>query len=369
MSRFARRLQRSVKLVTSTPPTEPPSSISHGQELARAMTTYSALGVSQGQLQQTANPTRGYFRGDTPGDFVPSQNYVLSNNPTNKGGVVPSGGMVIDGYTVAAGTYVVQFQEFSTDFYMTGSNSYLFRGCRIRGKNAAPGYWNTAAGYTGKISIGYCDLGGDGPADLDYNEVAIKIGRGSGGQIYRNYISYTTTGIQINTNNYDLTENYIEKLTYFYGPNPPPNESTDKHLNGITLNGGEANIRILRNYIVGQNPDDAGRTINQTDCISFFQDFGSFPGSGTNSDGTVGYRVINNYLGGTGYCIYAGKNTGSTANSVQNMYISGTKITTQWYPNGGFNGPIAAAPVWDSYGNSKSNNTWADGPNVGQAAF
>lgn len=362
MSPFTRRLQTAA--LTTLPPSG--GGVVHGEDLTISDTGHDALGVAAGSIPMTTTPTRGYFRGDTPLEFVPNQTYVYDDSPANKGGIVPAGGLVIDGYNIPAGTYVAQFQEFASDFYMSGSASYLFRGCRIRGVNRAPGYWNTAAGYSGRLYIGYCDLGGLGALDAQYNEVPIKINNGSGGVIYRNYISYTTTGIQINVNGYDLIENYIEKLTYYYGPNPPPGESTDKHLNGITLNGGEACIRILRNHIVGQSPDDAGRTINQTDCISFFQDFGTFPGTGTNSDGSTGYRVLDNYVGGTGYCIYAGKNAGSAADSVQNMVMTGNKVTTQWWPNGGANGPLAAAPAWGTLGNIWSNNTWADGPNGGQ---
>jgi hypothetical protein len=360
---FARQLQKSATVATPPPNG---GSITHGEQLVIADTTFTALGASSGQLTTPSIPGRGYFRGDTPLEFVPNQTYVYNDTPSNKGGIVPGGGMVIDGYTVPAGTYVAQFQEFTTDFYVSGSNNLFFRGCKIRGSNRAPGYWNTAAGWSGKLFIGYCDLGGTGASDAEYNEVPIKISSGSGGAVYRNHISYTTTGIQINTNGYDLTENYIEKLTYYYGPSPPPGESTDKHLNGITLNGGEACIRILRNYIVGQTPDDAGRTINQTDCISFFQDFGQFTGGGTNSDGSSGYQVKDNYVGGTGYCIYAGKNAGSASNSVQNMVMTGNKVTTQWYPNGGSFGYLSAAPTWGTLGNVWSGNTWADGPNAGQ---
>ena len=340
--------------------------VSHGEQLTLTHVGYTALGVSSGQLTVPMVPGRGYFRGDAPLEFVPNQAYVYNNDPSNKGGIVPAGGLVIDGYAVPAGTYVAQFREFTTDFYVTGSNSFLFRGCRIRGDNRAPGYFNITAGWTGRLFIGYCDMGGLGAVDEQYNEIPIKISGGTGGVIYRNYLSYTTTGIQVNRNGYEVIENFIEKLTFYYGPGVPPGESTSKHLNGVAVNGGETCIRILRNRIVVQNPDEAGKPINQTDCIAFFQDFGQFPGTGQNSDGTYGYQVKDNFLGGTGYCIYAGKNAGSSADSVHNMVITGNKITTAIYPNGGANGVVAAVPVWGTFGNVWGNNTWADGPNVGQ---
>lgn len=70
-------------------------------------------------------------------------------------------------------------------------------------------------------------------------------------------------------------------------------------------------------------------------------------------------------MGGTGYCMYAGKNAGSPADSVNSMVMTGNKVTTQYYPNGGSYGALAAYPVWGTLGNVWSNNTWADGPNVG----
>jgi hypothetical protein len=51
------------------------------------------------------------------------------------------------------------------------------------------------------------------------------------------------------------------------------------------------------------------------------------------------------------------------------MKIAGNKITTPWGPNGGSLGAIAHAPPWGTYGNSATNNTWADGTNAGQFVF
>jgi hypothetical protein len=127
------------------------------------------------------------------------------------------------------------------------------------------------------------------------------------------------------------------------------------------MNGGENSLLLLRNYITGPTPDEAGHVINQTDCISLFQDFGSFPGTGTNRDGTRGYQIKDNFIGGTGYCVYAGLNAGKPASSVSNVVLTGNKITTQWYPNGGSFGAIAAEPPWGSQGNVKSGNTFVPG--------
>ena len=138
------------------------------------------------------------------------------------------------------------------------------------------------------------------------------------------------------------------------------------------MNGGQTNALILRNVVILQSPDDAGRTINQTDAIYFKQEPGTFPGTGTNLDGSIGYAVKDNYAGGGGLTIYAGWDCSygtCSAGSLQNMKITGNQITTRWWPNGGAIGPIAHEPAWGSYGNVATNNTWADGPRAGQLAF
>jgi len=117
---------------------------------------------------------------------------------------------------------------------------------------------------------------------------------------------------------------------------------------------------VLRNNIVIATPDEDGNVIEQTDCIAFFNDFGSYPGTGTNRDGSLGYKMENNYIGGTGYCIYAG------GPAAQNMKMTGNRMTTLFYPNGGSNGAIhPSQPVWGTTGNVRSDNNWADGPNAG----
>jgi hypothetical protein len=173
----------------------------------------------------------------------------------------------------------------------------------------------------------------------------------------------------MNTSNGEIVENYIDKVTGYYQPNSPPGESSPKHLNGTTYNGGETNCLMLRNHITVPSPDDAGRTIQDTDCMMFGQDFGGFPGTGTNSDGTTGYQIINNYVGGAGYCMYLGQNVNDPPNTAKNFTVRGNRWTTQWWPNGGFYGPVASVPVWGTLGNTQSDNLWADGPNAGQSVF
>lgn len=370
-----------VQFGTPTPtPTPPTGAITHGEQLTRAMVGYTGLGITQAQLQSVnANGTRLslYPSWGKPG-WIPSTPYVYNNNPSNHGGVVPAGGMTIDGFFVPAGTWVSQFQDFGSQSLIVEGDcggqfgswpGIVFRGIRSRGPGTAPGFLGDGNGCNstgGKIWFLYSDLGGNGAANSDYNEVPIKL-QASVGILYRNYVSYTTTGLQINKDNSLVLENFVEKLTLYYGEPGPPGESGTKHLNGFTTNGGLKNIRLERNKIILQSPDDAGHSIGQTDAISFFQDFGDFQGTGTNDNGTVGYQVLNNYIGGGGYTIYTGMNAGKPSTSVKNMVVTGNKITTQWWPNGGSFGPVGAAAPWGTNGNVWSNNTWADGPKAGQA--
>lgn len=361
-----------------TPTPTPVGAITHGEQLTTSMVGYTALGVTQAQLQ-TVNPgsTRiSTYPGNAFPSWIPTTPYVYNNNASNHGGIVPAGGMTIDGFFVPAGTWVSQFQDYTAGLTIEGScggagsnwPGIVFRGIRFRQNSTAPGFFaenHSCSNTGGKLWMLYSDMGGKGPADNQYNEIPLTISM-TPAVVYRNYISYTSTGIQINTNDCLVAENYVEKLTLYYGETGPPAESGPKHLNGFTTNGGMANIRIERNKILLQSPDEAGHSIGQTDALSFFQDFGSFPGTGTNDNGTVGYQVLDNYLGGGGYTIYAGLNAGKPTTSVKNMVMTGNKVTTQWWPNGGAVGPLAAAPPWGTNGNVWANNTWADGPKAGQ---
>lgn len=371
MGVFARRIVRG--RVTQT--TQPNGSITHGEQLTLAMSGWTALGVQQTDLIAAGDPSTrlSNWPGNDRPAWIVETPYVYNNNPSNKGGIVPAGGMMIDGFLVPAGTYVVQFRDFSDQQIVLEGDcdgqyppfaGLMLRGCRWRGASENVGLISEN-GMTcgGKVWVHYCDLGGLGSQPAQYCEVAIKQ-NGNPTQTFRNYISYVTTGIQtVGIPGMAILENYIERLTTFNTDGP--------HLNGITFNGSDTCAQVERNHIVVQTPEDngSGKAVGQTDCISFFQDFGAFPGTGQNSDSTYGYRVLDNYIGGTGYCFYAGMNAGQPATSVQNMYVTGNKITTVSWPNGGQYGSIAAVPSWGSYGNVNSNNTWADGASAGQSAF
>src|ERR1039457_1496567 len=318
-------------------------------------------------LKSIPTPSRGYFGIDGTSELTDiaaywtsgsGTTYVANNNYTNKGGIVPGGGLTIDGYAVAAGTEVFQFMDFPETFgFDSPGPSVLFRGCRIRGGASAPGFFGTEAGgtWTSSLYIHFCDLGGADPS-ANLAIVAIDVEQGANLRCYRNYISYVTTGIQPNMGTFcDVIQNFIEKLT----------NSGTSHLNGISINGGNSNFLLTANRIVTALNDDNGVQVNQTDCISMFQDFGTFPGTGTNSDSSVGYWVTNNYVGGTGYCFYIGQNAGTAASTVNNVHFNGNSVTTSSYSTGGNFGAATAIPAWSSYGNTETGNLWADGASAG----
>ena len=346
--------------------------VKHGDQLTLAeLGPWNLQSVTKGSEVLSLTPA-AYFSdrlSKYPGTawprWIPNQTYVYNNNPSNHGGIVPAGGLTIDGRFVPEGTYVVQFADLSNGQMIVEGDvngayppfaGLLVRGCRWRAPSPYVGALsqNGESSAGGRIWFHYCDMGGLGSQTSDYCEIPLKVGA-SAVRVYRSYFSYCTTAIQgFGDPGTEIIENYIERITTFNTSGP--------HLNGITFNGGDLCARVERNYVILQSPEDNGsnKLVDQTDCISFFQDFGDYKGTGQNDNGILGYQVLDNYMGGGGYCLYAGMNSGQTATSVNNMYVTGNKITTQWWTNGGAYNTCAAQPVWGSYGNVNSNNIWAD---------
>jgi hypothetical protein len=289
--------------------------------------------------------------------------YVLSNSPANLGGIVPAGGMVIDGYPVVAGTYVFQFMDLSLGGFLllSGGPPVMFRGCRIRAAASSPGFFNSeTGGYTGQFYAHFCDFGGAGPASEC--DIALQVTDTGGQRLLRNYISWVGSGIIPSAPSVfcDVIENLIEDITLFTGT---------LHLNGLKFQGGDTNCRWLRNCIVFDRYDALGNQVTQTDPVGLIPTFGAFAGTGINSDGSTGYFIQGNFVGGGGYCMYLGSN--SSNSPVSNMTLTGNLWTAGQWPNGGANGASAFAPPsgWGASGNSQSANLWADGPNAGMSVI
>lgn len=358
--------------------------VTHGEELTpEHVGPWALQAVEQGQEVLSPGTGSQWKISNFPGEVRPSwypesTTYVYNNDLDNHGGIVPAGGLEIDGDLIPEGVVVVQFRDLSGhQINIEGSlgdtigtwPGVMFRGCRwrqasenvgmIRDNNAGEieRVPNGPSPTGGTIYIHYCDMGGLSQATEDYCEIPIKIVNSSY-QIKRNYISNVTTATQCVSfygGPANQIENYITGLTEFGTVGP--------HLNGISINGGDTHLRAERNHIVIPTPDENGNPVNQTDCIAFFQDGAAFPGTGTNDDESSGFRLIDNYMGGTGYCVYAG---GGAFGPVANMQWIGNKWTTRYYQNGGANGPVAGGsastngPQWGADGNVWEDNTWAD---------
>lgn len=347
-----------------SPGPSPPGAVTHGEQLTEALVgPWSLQGVAKGQeqLDVVAKPPRGYWRLDTPAEFVPAGTYVYNNNPGNHGGTLAADTM-IDGYLVPAGTKVVQFRDLSAaDFYAQGmGGTWLFRGVRMRvatGPGAGASMFNdNNATYTNMVH--YSDFGGLGPQDGQEMLVAWKMIGGKDHRVLRTYFSDVSTALQPNVAGVELTENYIDKIHFYYGEPGPcgTGGSCTFHLNGVSTEGMSnvtpTRFKFLRNHITIPSPDGAGRIAMQTDAIALFQ---------TNGGSYNDVLLQDNYLGGSGYVIYAGANPNPTsANAPKNVRLIGNKITTRWWTNGGSFGPITAEAPWGTNGNLATGNVWAD---------
>ena len=304
-------------------------------------------------LDVVPSPARGFWRVDTPVEYSPTGTYVYNNNPANKGGVVPAGGMTIDGYTVPAGTVVTQFRDLSaTDFSAQSmGGSYVFRGCRFRNGNIGQSsqFNDYRATYTNRLL--FCDIGGPEPASLSTWKAAFwKMIGGSGHVMHRNHCSSQYVTFQLNANNSQCIENYITDLTWYYGDSTPPGQSEALHMSSVGAQGGVTGLRVLRNYITCPSPDPLGTVFTQGAALTFGNDI-DVPWSDV--------WIKDNHLSGMGYVIrlfgeYPGQN---------NLQVTGNRVTTRWFTNGGASGVAQTGdfPVtWGSDGNVKSDNTWAD---------
>jgi len=331
--------------------------ITHGEQLTAAnVGPWVLQGVPKGQeqLEKISAPSRGYWRFDTPAEFVPAGTYTYNNNVNNHGGTLAAD-TIIDGYLVPAGTKVVQFRDLSAaDFYAQGaSGTWLFRGVKSRqsGVGGASFFNDNNATYTNYIH--YSDLGGLGANDGQQSDVAWKMMGGKDHRVYRTYISNVTSGLQPNVNGVEITENLLDGINFYYGEPGPcgTGGSCTYHLNGISSEG-RSNVtptrfKILRNNITLPSPDGAGRVVPQTDALGLF---------GTNGGSYNDVLVEGNYFGGGGYTIYAaGERPGA-----KDVRFINNKFTTKWWTNGGNFGAVASPTSWGTNGNVATGNVWAD---------
>jgi hypothetical protein len=331
--------------------------VTHGSQLTiNDVGPWALQEVTRGaeSIQVMSLPSRGYWKMDEPTEYAPSGTYVYNNLASNKGGVVPTGGLTIDGYSIPAGTIVSQFRDFSAgDFSAQGmSGSYLFRGCRFRSDaiGQSSQFNDFTATYTNRLL--YCDMGGKEPANLDDWQMSFwKAIGGSDHLVARTYMSAQYVSLQMNANNFQAVENLITDLTWYYGETAPPGQGGEPlHMSSVGAQGGVTGLRVLRNKITCPSPDPTGEVFTQGAPLTFGNDIET-PWSDV--------HIKDNYLSGMGYVIrlfgeVAGQNT---------LQVTGNRITTRWFTNGGASGVAQLGDnpvVWGSNGNIKSDNLWAD---------
>ena len=375
--------------------------ITHGNQLLPSdVGPWAIQGVSKGSetLSSLSGPGRGYWRFDTPNEFSSSSawpsnandsNPSVLNDTTLHAGTVTGSPVTIDGYSIPVGTRIVQFYDFPDgyDFLAQGTSlKILFRGCRFR--------WSGGVGGTGifndntstssqQIMLHFCDIGLQS-MDPTSGEclMHLKFLGGLNHRMLRNYHTRSATFMQPNTQGCEITECYVDEYIYGFGEAGTSGSggSSILHLNGISSEGGLTSIKILRNHILCPSPDGStgssgssagqigygtqpgqtgygngtapGRKTTQTDCIALF----SSNGLSNIGDGTTGLQIKDNLLGGSGYPVYLGNSKGDC----ENVVVTGNRVTTKWWTNGGYNGVATDIPTWGSNGNTQSDNLWAD---------
>jgi hypothetical protein len=355
--------------------------ITHGEQLTiDDVGPWSLQGVERGsEVLSTLDPG-GERLSNWPNwgrpSWIPGTPYVYNNDPSNHGGVVPEGGLTIDGYNVPAGTWVCQFRDFTDGVIIEGDNDgqqaawpgVLFRGCRMRGNWSAPGWFNcNSVSNGGIIWIMYCDAGGI--AYLPPNIcVSIFESQRNGGDdkfyCIRNYLSIATT-LAFGRNDGDaFIENYCRSVCRYY-----PDDTY--HLNGIANGGGETATMWLRNnmdFDPQPGAPDNPYYLPQNDVIQMAADGGAYPGTGTNLDGSQGYQIRDNYLAGAAHTLQLGVDKSNSSADVSNVVITGNRFSTKWFPDCGSTAISYKNPTWGVQGNTWSTNTWADdyGSGTGQ---
>jgi len=147
----------------------------------------------------------------------------------------------------------------------------------------------------------------------------------TGTRILANNIYHAQTGVQIDAGL--IQDNYIHDMGYVSGD----------HVNGTTSNAVSGSLSIIHNTVFNQ--------FEQTDAVSLFEDFGA------QYD-----RVINdNLVAGGDYAIYGGANPGGAP--AHNIRITNNRISTKFFPHGGYFGPYTAVDPSGS-GNVFTGNVW-----------
>lgn len=351
----------------------PGGAVTHGSQLTiNHVGPWTVQGAAKGSESLVAlNTTQLAERISTyPGNgrpsWIPGTDYVLNGDPSNHGGVVPSGGMMIDGWFVPAGTWVAQFYDMSANNIIVeggpGWIGFMARACRQRNNWSSPGFVNyNALANGGSTWFNYCDAGGLDVVPPNICESIFEsqgIGPNDRQYIIRPYLSIATT-LAFGRNNGDaFIEPFCEVVPRYF------NDDT-YHLNGLANSGGQTATLWLRARL-NFSPQPGYPTNpyfkSQNDCFQMAADGGAYPGTGTNLDGSTGYVMKDSWVAGADHMLQGGVDKGNTSADVSNVQVSGMQFSTYYFENGGETGIAYKDPTWGVQGNSWDpvTNIWAD---------
>ncbi|HXS65757.1 MAG TPA: hypothetical protein VN767_23130 [Streptosporangiaceae bacterium] len=150
-----------------------------------------------------------------------------------------------------------------------------------------------------------------------------------------------STGLVVNANNISNFETGVQLEAGLVENNyiHDPGYMSADHTNGVMSNGDNTPLTITHNTIFN--------SLGQTDDIALFQDF----------SGQANRTITNNLLGGGAYSIYGGATNEASYGVPTNITVTGNRIATNYFANGGAYGPVA---YFDSSGTGStwSGNTW-----------
>jgi hypothetical protein len=222
-------------------------------------------------------------------------------------------------YITGANTVFSAF-DVAGPVIVTAHNVTIQR-CRIVISNTANSAGINDNGGNGTI-VQDCEIAG---SDAGANRLDSSIYAGPGITFQRNNVYNCRCGLGGSEGTW--IDNYVHDFGYISGD----------HTNGFIASKSTGALLIRHNTILNQ--------IAQTDAVALFQDFGPI------ND----VQIDNNLLAGGGYTIYGGGNGSGSGSS--NVRITNNKISTMFYPTGGYYGPEAYFDTL-SPGNVWSGNTW-----------
>jgi hypothetical protein len=219
-----------------------------------------------------------------------------------------------------------------TGHITANASNVTFLGCQFTTGSGAGSSALTlnASNYT----VQYCTIGPPAGNSVQYG---VYVDSGTGLTVDHCNLYGWQNAIS-NTSPMTITNNYIHDPTLAGGA----------HVDGIICLYGVAGITISGNTIL--NP------LTQTSAIALYNEspFGTYSGT----------TVSGNLLGGGGYAMYCGTESGHSSTG---LTVSGNWFTTAYWAQSGFFGSHTFSPTWGSSGNVWTGNAWYDGPDAGQA--